>query len=183
MPTTDPLALLRTERNDRDFGPEPLPADALAAILEIARWTGSAMNDQPWQFVAVQDQATVRALAELGPNLRWMAAAPLVVALVLDGENPATEGFDEGRLAERIILAAQAQDLAAGLGWVPPGPPRDAARTLLGVPPGRVLRTVVAIGPLKETTQAPPPGPASPLQGRKPLTDLVHLDHFGRRPS
>jgi nitroreductase len=28
--------------------PVPIPAEDLAEVLEVARWTGSGMNRQPW---------------------------------------------------------------------------------------------------------------------------------------
>ncbi len=71
MPSpTEPMALLRDERNVRHFAPDPVPDEAIAAILDVARWTGSAKNAQPWHFVVVRDRATIAALAGLGPNLR-----------------------------------------------------------------------------------------------------------------
>jgi len=42
--------LLRT-RQVREFTPEPPSDEQLDAILEVARWTGSSQNSQPWRFV------------------------------------------------------------------------------------------------------------------------------------
>lgn len=172
----DALSVLRGARNVRRFRPDPVPPEAIDRILEIARWTGSAGNAQPWQFVVVRDRAAIEALARTGPNLPWLATAPLLIVPVMLGKNAATEGFDEGRLAERIVLAARAQGLEAGLGWFLPGPPRAEAAAILGAPGGRVVRTVVAIG-FPDPSAAPTGMRAEPP--RKPLADLVHHDRFG----
>ena len=103
---------LRTARNARSFAPQPVPQEALAAILEIARWTGSAGHKQPWQFIVIDDKETLRALAASGDNLAWLAGAPLAIVLVMDGAAP-TESFDEGRLAERIFAGAHALGLGS----------------------------------------------------------------------
>ena len=177
------LATLRGVRNTRAFAPEPLPDGALDAILEVARRTGSAGNQQPWEVVVVQDRDRIAALAGLGPNLGWMARAPVAIALVMAGEKPKLEGFDEGRLAERILVAANALGLGAGIGW-PFGTEALAnARRLLAVPEPQTLRTLIAIGrpggPPPERPDSMPHRP--PDRARKPLADLVHHDRYGAR--
>lgn len=171
----DPIALLRGVRNVRAFRPDPVPESALADLLEVARWTGSARNTQPWEFVVVRSAATLRALAAVGPNLAWIAGAPLAFVPVLSGEAAETETFDEGRLSERVMVAARARGLEAGLGWFLPGPARAAAREVLGVPEDRLVRTMIAVGVPAEV--APPGGGPA----RKPLAELVHVDRFGQR--
>src|SRR5262245_37278 len=50
--------LVRT-RQFREFTDEA-PTDAqLEAILDAARWTGSAGNEQPWRFVVVRDRERI----------------------------------------------------------------------------------------------------------------------------
>ncbi len=181
------LDTLRRVRNTREFTAEPVSDEALGAILEIARRTGSAMNAQPWEFVVVRDPETLRAISQTGPNLPWMAGAPLAIVLVMAGRRPELEGFDEGRLAERIMEAAYAQGLAAGLGWFLAGEPRRAAYGLLGVPEAKAMRTAIAIGhPAPDRSPAAPPAAAAdyhegqrPPTARKPLAELVHRDRYG----
>lgn len=174
---TDQLTdILRRSRNTRFFVPDPVPETALDGILEIARWTGSARNLQPWQFVVVDDRDTLAAIAASSPSLSWLAAAPLAIVLVMDGVTPEIEAFDEGRLAERIFAAARAYGLEAGIGWFLPGAPRERARQILDVPEGQEVRTVIAIG---YPNPAPPPSPYPITQPRKPLAALVHRNRFG----
>ncbi|MFN8591723.1 MAG: nitroreductase family protein [Thermomicrobiales bacterium] len=178
---TDQLTeILRRSRNTRFFTADPVPDAALNGILEIARWTGSARNLQPWQFVIVDDRETLAAIAASSPSLSWLAGAPLAIVLVMDGVTPEIEAFDEGRLAERIFAAARAYGLEAGIGWFLPGAPRDTARRILDVPEGQEVRTVIAIG---HPDPAPPPSPYPIAQPRKPLSDLVHRNRFGNRAS
>jgi nitroreductase len=166
---------LRTARNARSFAPQPVPQEALAAILEIARWTGSAGHKQPWQFIVIDDKETLRALAASGDNLAWLAGAPLAIVLVMDGAAP-TESFDEGRLAERIFAGANALGLAAGVAMFLPGESRDRAVAILNVPAERKARTVIGIG----APDGDAPAPAAP-PARKPLSTLLHHNSFGNR--
>ncbi len=171
---SDNTALLRGVRNVRQFRSEPVPDTVVDDILDVARWSGSAMNRQPWEFVVVREPATVRALAATSPTIGWVAGAPLAIVVVMAGEVPELEGFDEGRVSERILLAARAHGLGAGLGWFPNGAARAAVKALLGVPERRGLRTIVAVGyPDVEAGTDRQPGPA-----RKPLSELVHSERY-----
>lgn len=174
--TAEVLGLLRRVRNDRRFRADPVSDEAVAGVLEVARWTGSAMNRQPWEFVVVGDAALLGALAVTSPSIGWVAGSPLAIVPVMAGDAVAQEGFDEGRVSERILLAARALGLGAGLGWFPPGEAREQARSLLGVPEGRSVRTIVAIGVAAEERSG---------RGgdRKPLAELVFRDRYGRRPA
>ncbi|MEA2594251.1 MAG: hypothetical protein QOF01_720 [Thermomicrobiales bacterium] len=64
IPTDQLIEYLRTLRQVRRFTDEPVSDQALEDVLQVARWTGSAVNRQPWEFVVVRDRETRRALAE-----------------------------------------------------------------------------------------------------------------------
>ncbi len=173
---TELVGFLTKVRNARRFRPDPVPEEALAAVLEVARWSGSSMNRQPWRFVVVREPALLRALAATSPSIGWVAGAPLAIVPVLDGAAPEDETFDEGRVSERILLAARAHGLVAGLGWFPPRTARAAAKSLLGVPEERVVRTVIALG-------YPSEEPTGRGGDRKPLAELVFADRYGQCPA
>ncbi len=163
---------LRAQRQTRRFTDEPVPKDVITDILEVARWTGSWKNDQPWHFVVVTDAQTRKALAEVGPHAAFLEDAPCVVVVVLDGENPRGEPFDEGRVSERIMLAASAHGLGAGTGWFALGNGEARAREILGIPEGKVVRQALGIG-------RPQPGRQSSGGGRKPLDEIVSWESWG----
>lgn len=41
---------VRTRRSIRVFKPDPVKKEVLEAIMDTARWAGSGMNSQPWEF-------------------------------------------------------------------------------------------------------------------------------------
>jgi nitroreductase len=59
----DPSALvgfLKSLRAVRFFEQDkPVPENVLQDVLEVARWSGSARNRQPWEFVVVRDRETL----------------------------------------------------------------------------------------------------------------------------
>ena len=96
---------IRKVRQARYFEDRPVPDDVLNELLEVARWSGSARNQQPWHFVVMTDKAQLKAISEVRESINWVAGAPLAIALVFNTNNP-TVGYDEGRVTERILIAA-----------------------------------------------------------------------------
>src|ERR1051325_2672592 len=99
--------LIRTVRQARQYRPDAVPDDVLGTLMEVARWTGSSRNSQPWHFVVVRDKETLRRISQLRTPINWLAAAPLGIAIVLDAENPMSEAYDEGRVTERLLVTAR----------------------------------------------------------------------------
>lgn len=174
----DKIQFLRSLRAIRNFSVRPIPQEAVDDILEVARWSGSASNRQPWEVVVIRDRETLRALASVEGYAGHLAGAPLGIVLIMRGERPEQETYDEGRLAERILLAASAHGVGSSIGWIV-GSGRDAAKELLGIPQERVVRTAISLGYPDEASRRPrsPAGPA-----RKPLSEFVHEERYGQTP-
>jgi nitroreductase len=162
-------------RSVRDLHPDPIPDGALDAILEVARWTGSGMNRQPWTFVVVRDRTTLAAIADASTNTGHVANAGAAILLVMEDGMPGITTFDEGRAAERICIAATAEGLASALGWISEEA-RPAVAELLGVPQGRHVRTLISLGRATEAGARPK---AAPGTARKPLADVVRYERYG----
>ncbi|HBB31097.1 MAG TPA: nitroreductase [Cyanobacteria bacterium UBA8803] len=92
------LELLRTRRSVREFRNQPVSKEAIAKILEGARFAPSAHNSESTQFVVVQDRATIAQIVQLTVDylrkliqqlrnpitrriLRWMAGKELEGAI------------------------------------------------------------------------------------------------------
>ena len=72
---------LRKVRQIRQYRPEPVPDELVAELLEIARWTGSSRNIQPWHFIVVTDKERLRQLSEVREAIGWVATAPAAIAV------------------------------------------------------------------------------------------------------
>src|SRR3954468_17332149 len=83
----DRLRPLRRTRQYRDFEPTPLDQETLDALIDVARWTGSSRNTQPWRFIVITDPSTLRAIHQAGlPQPRGLATAPAAIAIVLSAD-------------------------------------------------------------------------------------------------
>ena len=168
------IAFVRNLQAVRHFRPEPIPDQALADILDVARWSGSAKNIQPWEFIVIHDRDTLIALAALDGFVKHLADAQVAIMLVMAGEHDESETYDEGRLSERIMLAAAAHGLGSCIGWFA-GDGRSQAKQLLGIPQERLVRTAISLGYQDEAAHRARPKPA---QARKPLSELLHVERY-----
>ena len=182
MPTiTNPREVTRAIRNVRQarlYKPDPVPADVLDELLEIARWTGSSRNTQPWEFIVITDRDLLRQISQIRTPINWVADAPLAIAIVLAGESPLSEAFDEGRVTERVLIGARLLGLGGGTAWFGDDNQQAQAKQILGIPAERTARSVVVLG-YPTTTKDHRPNPATP--GRRPLAELVSYDRLGQR--
>jgi nitroreductase len=168
--TADPvLTALRRTRQVRQFTDQPVDAADLGAILEVARWSGSSMNRQPWTFVVIHKRADREHLAELAPNAKHVAGAAVAIAIAMSGDNSEWDAYDEGRAAERILVAASALGLGAAIGWaIAADRPKVAA--FLGLAAPAFVRTIISLGHPTEAARRPRSAPGT---ARRPIAELV----------
>jgi nitroreductase len=171
------LTSIRRVSQIRQFTAEHVPDAVVEHLLELARWTGSSRNSQPWHFIVVRDRERLRALAQLRPNITWAANAPIAIAIVLDGKNELSEAYDEGRLTERLLTGATILGYGGGVAWFGEADKQERAKQILGVPAEKTLRQMVLIGRARSHRD---PRPTGPPRGRKPLAELVSFERFGR---
>jgi nitroreductase len=163
------LKFLRSLRAVREYTAEPVSQEAIDAILEVGRWSASGGNRQPHAVVVVRDQHTLDKFAAWGAKPAGTANVALLIVTTSDAA-----AFDEGRLAERLALAAKACGLGSCIATLKNEGP-DAAKQLLGIPSERRARTLVAIGHTDvEARRALPRLP----QARKPMAEFAHWDRY-----
>jgi nitroreductase len=163
-------------RQFREFTGESPTETELDAILDAARWTGSSVNSQPWRFVVIRDRDVIARISAAGvPQTRGLATAPVAVAIVLPlDEHAVSRAYDEGRVAERLLLAASMLGLGAGISWIR----RDVLPLvigLLGLPPDRFVRTIVQVGHPTEAARAPK---SKPGEARLPRDQVVFRERW-----
>ena len=175
--TTSPrefLATLRSLRQSRRFLPRPIAQEDLEQLLEVARWTGSAKNTQPWHLVVVTAPETNAALATCGDFAGFLEGVAASIVVAVEGEGRAV-AYDDGRLQERVMLAASALGIGSGTAWFSTAESRQRVRDLLGLPAHLEPWSAIGLG-VTDTSQAQ----AVPqLSGRKPIEEISSWGRFG----
>jgi nitroreductase len=205
-PSTDVWEVLSTARTIRRFTDEPVDDFTLARCLEAATWAPSGANAQAWRFVvlrspalrAVVATAAVRALEVIEPvygmtrpteddqsrrarsnratyELHDRAGEYTSVLFAQQHYPTASELLLGGSIfpaMQNVLLAARALGLGACLtSWASYGG-EQLLRDAVGVPDDWLLAGHVVVGW--------PRGRHGPVR-RRPLADVVNLDHWDER--
>ena len=74
----DVFEAVRTRRSIRKYQDTPVETEKLVKILEAARLSPSANNNQPWHFIAVTDETARKKLLPAYTS-EWFVNAPLII--------------------------------------------------------------------------------------------------------
>jgi nitroreductase len=152
----------------REYQTRPIPDDVVQRIVEAARLTGSSRNRQPWDFIVIRNADALRRIGELASTGRFIANAPLAVAVVVPD---APVGYIDGARAVQDMMLA-AWEAGVGSNWVG-NVNTPEIKSLLNVPADRMVLTVIPFGyPTKRL--------GAGKKNRKPLAEVVHTEQYGR---
>jgi len=168
--------LIRT-RQCREFTDQPMSDEEIDAIVDAARWSGSSGNEQAWRFIVIREIPTIRRIGEVGmPQTRGLRTAVAAIAIVLPDEPPRTvsRAYDDGRVAERILVAATMVGLGSGISWIR-GEFQPAVREILGLPEDRIVRTIMSLG---HPTAAALRPQSAPGHARRPRGEVVFEERW-----
>jgi nitroreductase len=173
--STSLIEFLRSLRAVREYTAEPIPDDAVRDILEVGRWSGSASNNQPAEVVVVRDADVKRMIAEGGVRAAAGCSLALVIVTPGDPDRHDLEVLDDGRLVERLLLAASAHGLGSNIGTLKGDGPQVVKRAL-GIPDARRAWTVITVGQVDEA--AFKARARNPKAGRKSVSAFAHWDRY-----
>ena len=159
---------IRPQLAIRSYRDTPIPDAVIRRIVEAGRLTGSGMNRQPWQFIVIRNQETLRQLGAVAASGPYVAQAPLAIVVATDRSRFAVS--DASRAIQSMLLTAWADGV--GSNWVGFGG-LEPVKTLLEIPAGLDILAILPFG-----------YPARPVgrgrKERKPLAEVAHLERFGR---
>jgi nitroreductase len=166
----DVLEAIKERRSIRKFEPKKVPNELIRSILDAARWAPSAKNSQPWEFIVIKNRDTKFKLAGLTLYGKFIAEAPVVIAVVTDPrKSPKFHIVDGSCAVQNMILAAWNYGL--GTCWIGTMD-REKAKQVLGVPNYLHLLTVIPVGYPAEI-----PFPSN----RRRLDEIVHYERYEKK--
>ena len=110
---------IMTRTSVRAYTDQAIGKDTIEAILKAGMAAPTAVNAQPWHFVAVTNRAILDSLATSNPNARMLHQAPLAIVVcgditkTLEGKGREFWIQDCSAATENILLAAHAYGLGA----------------------------------------------------------------------
>ena len=156
----DAETAIRTRRTHKAYRPKPVAPEAIAELLELARWAPNHHLTNPWRFRVIGPAALERLKAAAGPEAApKLDRAPTLIAAtaVPDPDDPVAAEEDLHATAAAVyavLLGAHSRGLAAY--WRTPGVLRSPeGREALGIPPEEKIVGLIYLGePIQE--QRPP---------------------------
>jgi nitroreductase len=146
----DVLEAIRTRRSIRKYLNQPVPEELIQELLAAAMQAPSARNQQPWQFVVIDDRAILAEIPGFMPNAAMAGSAPLAILVCGDLNLEKSEGYwvlDCAAAVENMLLAAHALGLGAVWCGVYPREPRmEGLRRLIGLPQKVIAHSLVVLG-------------------------------------
>jgi F420 biosynthesis protein FbiB-like protein len=124
----DLAELIRRRRSVRRLRPDPVPREAIEAVIEAAAWAPSPHGAQPWRFVVLTDPVRKRELADAMAET-WERQ------LALDGQDEETIARRLAGSRRRLLEAPALILLCLYLADLDryPDPERQAAETTMAV--------------------------------------------------
>lgn len=144
-----------TRRSIRKYTAEKIPAELLKKLLEAAMSAPSAGNQQPWQFLVIQEREMLAKIADVSPYAKMTKDAAAAIMVCGDLAREKFVGFwvqDCSAAIENLLLEATDSGLGAvWLGMYPLIDRVDLLRQLFQLPDQIVPLAVIALGYPAET--------------------------------
>jgi nitroreductase len=160
---------IRARASVRNLKPADVSDEDLMQILDAGRRAASGRNVQPFEFIAIRDQDTLR---QLSTAQACIADVGLAIGLVADPGESKYWLEDLSAATENMLLAITALGYATV--WIEGTltSHEDEFKQLLGVPAGMRFMILLPIGEAAgEASQA----------AKKPLEGMVSWEKYGKR--
>jgi|LGVE01.1.fsa_nt_gb nitroreductase len=112
------MSLILRRKSIREFTSEPILEEDITKMLTAAMQAPSAHNQQPWEFIVVQDEKIKEQLSIASKGAWMIKHAPLCIVVVMkkSDKSPLMRPQDCSAATENILL--EAVNLNLGAVWI-----------------------------------------------------------------
>lgn len=167
-------------RSIRKYTSQPVAKDTVERLLKAGMAAPSAHNEQPWQFIVIDDRELLAQIPEVHDYSSMLKEAPL--AILVAGDKRCLQAEEE-KLAlaymnqdcsaaiQNILLAAEGEGLGAvWLGVYPKTDVMSQLKDMFDLPEAVVPISLIAVGHPKEEKEG----------HDRYLADRVHWNQFNK---
>ena len=151
--TTNTLEIIHQRKSVRNFTPQEVKKEQLQTLIKAAMAAPTAVNKQPWAFIAIKDRDILDRLGEKLPYAKMLKKVN--AAIVVCGDlNKTLEDWEQefwiqdcSAASQNILLAAEA--IGLGAVWTAAYPAKDRMQTvseILGLPESIIPLNVIPVG-------------------------------------
>lgn len=163
----DTFDSIKKRASVREYQDRPIDKAYLEKLVDAGRRAPTARAVEPWEFVVIQNKATLNKLGEIAVNGNFLKNAAACIAIFCQDTKYYLE--DGCAATENVLLAVA--DLGLGACWVAGDkkPYTAEVARLLGVPQDLKLVSLISLGwPKREPRQAK----------NRTLKDLMHWEKW-----
>ncbi|KKM86047.1 hypothetical protein LCGC14_1282930 [marine sediment metagenome] len=157
------LDFLKERRSIRAFQDKMLSEREIEMILEAGRWSPSASNRQPWNFIVIKNKEILMKIARNAFYGKFIKEAPVAIAII--GKIRTSQKWyisDTSLVSMSMMLMAWT--LGIGTCWIG-AMNREKVKKLLGLGENDYLLTILPLGYILGDIPVP--------TSRKPLNKIV----------
>ncbi|MCE5199552.1 MAG: nitroreductase family protein [Armatimonadota bacterium] len=162
----DAMECLKTRRCVRSYKHGEIPREVIEDIVDCGRLAATAINIQPWHFIAITDRDMLGKIAAITDHGKFIADASCCIAVFCEKVKYYIE--DGSAATQNLLLSARAHGLASC--WVA-GDKKDYCPQIaevLNVPDNITLVSLITLG-YSDSTPTPP---------KKSLKQVLHWEKF-----
>ncbi|MCX5701206.1 MAG: nitroreductase family protein [Candidatus Omnitrophica bacterium] len=165
----DAINTLKLRRSVRVYQANPIPKEILEKLIDVARFSPTARNVQPWEFVVVTKSEILKKFGELGDNCRFLANATACIAVFSSD----TKYYLEDGCAATVNILNAACAYGIGSCWIAGDkkPYCDEVIKILGVPVEFKLVSLISLGYPEDKN-------SFKLVDKKSLKEMLHWEKF-----
>lgn len=144
------MEAIYTRRSIRKFTPQPVSGELVEGFIKAGMNAPSAVNQQPWQFVIIDDRTTLNEIMTVHPHSAMLAQATVAILVCGDLSLETRQGYwvqDCAACTENILLEIADAGLGAvWLGVYPREERVEGIRRILGIPSQVVPFSLIPVG-------------------------------------
>lgn len=111
--TQGALENIFSRKSVRKYLPKPVEKEKLELILKAGMAAPSGKDVRPWEFIVIDDRATLDSMAAVLPYAKMLKEAPMAIVVCGDTTKSSYWYVDCSAAAQNILLAAEALELGA----------------------------------------------------------------------
>ena len=146
----DAINAILTRRSIRKYNKQQIPDRVIKELLDAAVSAPSAGNEQPWQFVIIDDRRILNEIPKFHSHSSMLREAEKAILVCADTELETHKGYfplDCSAATQNILLAAHAKGLGScWLGIYPRQERVTGMRKLLNIPEHIIPFSLVSLG-------------------------------------
>ena len=157
----DPYNCILKRRSIRKYTQQTIPDQLLTELLLAGMNAPSAGNEQPWQFIIINDHTLLKKIPTFHPHSHMLIEAQQAILVCADTTLETHKGYyplDCSAATQNILLAAHAKKLGAcWLGIYPREERIIGMRKLLNIPQHIIPFALISLGYPREKKETSHP--------------------------